>query len=360
MKLALSCVSGPFDDGKLRRNGMLQNIKFFYDLLERMGYEPFLMTQDGSIQSNIRIQGAEYRSDSYDNVVRSGVEVPLVFEIGVTIVKEQREVLRRQNNSKIIVVKYGNALMFDIEFTVFDIKNDQKLNVGNADQVWISPHFKRQKGYLGSIFNCDVKVAPYLWEPEFLEHEFVDKSVAVKPDIFVMEPNINVCKTALIPLCIINELYCDSPNLFGRATIVNGQNINQKPYFINNVVANLPAVHAQAKKVYFSTRASFDEVFPRKNVLIGHHWENSLNYLYCEAIFKGVPLVHNSNDFAAVGYHYDDCDVHQGVEATRKAVLEIEKDHRDENREFLKNYSIKNDSVQATYKALIEDALSLN
>jgi len=201
---------------------------------------------------------------------------------------------------------------------------------------------------------------PFLWEPDFIEHEFENYNEVNKPlDVYVMEPNINLIKNALIPLCIISELAEKNPGAFNRGLILNSEHFKDKPFFLNNIISNLPHTSSESDKVFFVNRHSFDEVFQTPAVLLGFQMNNGLNYLYNEALYKGVPLVHNSPFLRDIGYYYPNFGINAGVEALDKALKEgYNQGHTENNRMFLKQYSIKNREVQSQFDILIKEVLA--
>jgi len=68
-----------------------------------------------------------------------------------------------------------------------------------------------------------------------------------------------------------------------------------------------------------------DEILPFFNskstmpIFVSHQYLNGLNYLYYELLALGYPLVHNSNDVGACGYHYPDNDIAKCTEAIQRA-----------------------------------------
>lgn len=358
MQLAISLHSSSVQSQKLLATGMVQNMVFFYELLELLGFKPFFLVFE-DLGDTLDINGKKYRSGSYKQVVAEQRKVDIVFEIGITVLSEHRKLLRSECGSKIVVVKYGNSMIIDLECIILGQRDLGQLNVTGADQVWISPHHERNLHYLQSLHNCEALVCPYLWEPTYLSPGEFGGQTETRPSIFVMEPNVNVVKSSMLPLCIINDLWREDPEKFERAMIVNGTKLQQKPYFVKNIVYNLPALHAGANKVFFTPRATFDEVFSTKAILLGYHWENALNYLYCEAVYKGIPLVHNSDFFREVGYYYQASNVEMGVDAIKQAIEGFsEPESIDEGREFLYQYSIHNSKVQKAYLKLIDNVLS--
>jgi hypothetical protein len=181
---------------------------------------------------------------------------------------------------------------------------------------------------------------------------------AEKRDIYVMEPSISIIKNALIPITIIEEVYRENPDSFGKATIVNGMKYYNEEYFLDNIARNLKSLQAEAKKVFFSPRITFNEVFKRPDILLGHQWGCELNYLYLEAIYAGLPLVHNSDALSETGYYYPGSDCHRGREQCLQALRNHNTDKAIKTgRKFLQQFSIHNPDVQKEYKRLIEEVL---
>lgn len=74
--------------------------------------------------------------------------------------------------------------------------------------------WNRSNSFLHQAYNCDVKVAPYLWSPRFFE--FVLRqlktrryytNLGIAKRIGVFEPNLNFFKTSVIPIVIAELLY---------------------------------------------------------------------------------------------------------------------------------------------------------
>jgi hypothetical protein len=113
---------------------------------------------------------------------------------------------------------------------------------------------------------------------------------------------------------------------------------------------------ADANKVYFSGRNGFDEVFKRRDILLGHQWGCELNYLYLEALYKNIPLVHNSPAFADVGYYYPEFDVNIGQEQLFNAINDRGYSNQ-RNEAFIYKFSIHNIDNQTRYRMLIDATL---
>ena len=340
-------------------NGLSQNIKFFYDLLELMGHKPYLLVDKVEANNKIRFQNKTYRAYTLNEVLSNPVPTDIAFEIGVSISQDQRHLFRERFGTKIISIRYGHSMFMDMEQICYKETMTQGLYINKPDRVWASPHFQDAFSYLETIYDAPVHVCPYLWEPDFVEGQFCKDDYREKPDIYVMEPNISLLKNALIPLTIIEQLYRTNPDDFGKAVILNGLHFHEQNFFRENIVRNMPSLRSEVNKVYFTGRYKFDDALKKRDILLGHQHGCELNYLYLEALWKGIPLIHNSPAFKEVGYYYPEFDVMTGrdkcMEAIHNQKVAIE---QKKNDAFIKKYSIYNKTVQLQYNQLIYEVLN--
>lgn len=359
MKIAITVNCGQPMEFMVRTNGIMQNCKFLYDILELMGHEPyFLYFSDGKTEEYV-LARKNYRAHNFSDLISSNIEAPLILEIGMTINNDQRDILKSKKSSKLVLVRLGNTYYIDLETLIFKPNSEGIVYCQGADRVWLSPHYVQYMQYNEAINQCPGRIAPYVWEADFTSDAFSEGTeIKGGRDIYVMEPNINITKNSLIPLCIVAELFKKNPNAYRRATILNSEHFKDMPYFLENLIRNLPGTSSNHDKVYFTGRYNFDDVFKRPDVLLCFHHENGLNYLQNEALYKGVPLVHNSEYYKGVGHFYNEYEVQGGVEATEAALAEgFNLDIRKKNRDFLYAFSIHNPKVQQGYAELIADVM---
>ncbi len=340
-------------------NGISQNLKFLYDVLEEIGCEVFFLLGSAPKKENFIFNGKQYRAKQVSKVISNRKKIDVVLEGGVSVNQNERENFRQQCGAKIVSVKLGCVMIMDMEQLFLSTTMTPGIHINRPDRVWTTPHLAYGASYLETLYDSSVSVCPYLWEPDFVSQPFESAVVEQKKDIYVMEPNISVLKNALLPMAIIEKLYRSDAESFGKATILNGLEYNSEPYFLHNIVENMSSLLAEASKVYFTGRYKFDEAFQKPDVLLGHQWGCELNYLYCEALHRGVPLVHNSKMMKEVGYYYPDFEVGLGAEACMQALAatdiesEVEKNHK-----WLHRFSIHNKSVQNTYRELIAEVIN--
>ena len=342
-------------------SGYSQTVKFFYDLLHNIGHEPYLLVTNEIENQILKFkENSQYRAVTLQQVCDNHLSLDIVFEAGVTISKHNRDILKKSFGTRVVSVRYGHSMIMDMERIFLQDRTEAGIHVSKPDFLWILPHFEDSVQYLATLYDCPVRICPYIWEPDFVNERFTKSQYNHLPDIYVMEPNINVMKNALIPLAIIEQIYRQAPDAFGKATILNSTHFQKQTYFLENIVRNMSSAIDKANKVYFTQRQKFDSVFKRPDILLGHQWNCELNNLYLEALYKGVPLVHNSPPLKEVGFYYPAFETITGAEACMKAIQSFTNaaESRDKNDAFLTRFSVTNKNVKNQYEKLIEEVMN--
>ncbi len=344
-------------------NGITQNIKFYFDLLEKLGHQPVFLTsssnQGPSFPVTIKFEEKTYKTLSYSEVVEKHIKLHLIIEAGLSISPHDNELLRETSDANVIGLRCGNPLFMDMEGLF--LKHDLPIGLHERvqDVMWLLPQHGKQKQFVEVVHGCPAQVVPYIWEPDFISSIGELPPLPDTPNIMVMEPNVSIVKNALIPMTILESLYLRSPDSFDKAYVLGSENWFNKDYFLNNFVQHLHVLQSETEKVYFCPRYRFPEVMQIKAALLGFQIENELNYLYNEAIYCDLPFVHNARAYEEVGHYYPDYDISAATDQVLKAIAENKQSKTQEKRrQFLFQYSINNPSVQKHYQALLEYAMS--
>lgn len=365
LNIAIS-IRPDIDDNTLFHNGVSQNIAFLSDLFGLLGHNVFLHINTDREKKTLALANSKrYPLITDADINNKSNTFDLAIEAGQILSVVQREAFIARG-AKVISLHCGNQLIMDMETILYT--DGSKTGIRHIpdfiDDVWILPHHAHQLTYMEVLMDAEVNICPYIWEPYFLPKQH-KRSIRFrdKPNIYVMEPNISVLKNALIPITIIESLHRKNPDLYNKAYIVNGMKIYDHPFFLTNLTKNFSAVNNKISvdNLYFTPRATFVEAFTHFDILLSHHWKNSLNNLSFEAIFCNIPFVHNSEEMSDIGYFYSEFDVREGSHSLEKALTSNKKDHTKneiKNQQFLKSFSIHNKQIQKKYSALIEKALS--
>ncbi len=373
----IAIISKDFPDCDLFGCGIFQNALLLYDLFNAMDKFKvvFLLShREGGLISN---------SDTYESYVFADLE-DLPFKIDVCIETtvytevEHKQLFKKHHaNIKIVALRLGNFIAHDIDTIIYDVKLSKQMNAEAIDAVWISPQHQHAREYISTLYDLDsskVAVAPYIWEPRFLDDRIakIGKSyheLKFSPSdpkkIAVLEPNLSYVKNALVPILIMEEAYRVDPNAYEAAYVNwNDKSDDSRYYFLETFGRNCAIVRSETNKLYFIGRTEFvDIVNDGIKYIVSHQRDNALNYLYLEAAYLGLPLIHNSPFLSDFGYYYEDYNTKQGATALLRALAEHSNTLEDYNKssaELLKKYSIDNPTVKNKYRQLIDSLFDKN
>ncbi len=215
-------------------NGIGQNIKFYFDLLQKMGHQPvFLIShpdQPSAPSTTIEFGETRYETLSYTDVVKKRFRLDLIIEAGLSISAHDNALLREASGANVVGLRCGNPLFMDMEGLFLKHNLPIGLHERVQDVMWLLPQHAKQKEFMEVIHGCPAQIAPYIWEPDFIATIGDLGPLPDPPNILIMEPNISVVKNALIPMAILEALYQQSPNAFDAAYILSSENWYDKPY----------------------------------------------------------------------------------------------------------------------------------
>ena len=329
-------------DPLLLSNGYIQNVIFYCEFFEKYFSQHTL----------VPINSLDF-VNKYDHMDLI-IEFAPLSRHGAEIAK------KKYPNCKKIFVKIGCEYYLDLaRLLPKDERNPRSVPKAHyVDQVWICPDYYSTRFYYQSLYDASVKVAPFIWKPDNLENKqpFTQldyDNTKNEKNIFIVEPNINLFKMALIPIMIVNELWKKDPNSFNKLYIVANNKYSDNDHFIKEFIPKLEVLHARNKKTYFCPRAKFRDIFKKPGVLISHRdLELDLNYIYLEALYLKVQWVHNSSFFNQTEYYYDDKNVFEGVNQLKKALSDWK---AIDNSHIIEKYNPDNKEVIYTYEKLINE-----
>ena len=223
-------------------------------------------------------------------------------------------------NSKLVVLHCG-ATMFDDIFHCLTFKSEgTELPSIKIDQIWTLPHHERNLGYLSTLYNSDnVIVVPYVWNSTFIDMQIkncgyqdlnhfrsISRSSSLK-QINIYEPNNTVSKTSLIPLTISVSHQRKFPHRDLSYNIFSAEKIAKSPYFNGRCRAFGITSSEKRTKFIFRPRIPFLNslaAFGPSSIVLSNQFVHELNNLYFDALYLGLPLIHNSPILSSYGYYY--------------------------------------------------------
>lgn len=352
MNIGITIDNSGNENNRLFCNGIMQNALHLYNLLSQTNNVYFICR---GRNSNFK----EYNTYTFEEGLEKQLNV--LLQVGMTISLQERKLYKDQG-CKIILIKYGSEMYSIMEHMIYykSVNGIRSLTQHN-DAVMISPHFEYSKTFLKQYLKCEVYTAPYLWEPTLLTRfrVFEKDEYQQKPNIVVMEPNIQWIKNCLIPLATVDKLYHEDSDSFNELFVYNAIEIGTSNYYKANILPFFPVLHSTNNKTTFFGRHKITRVFDKPDILLSFCDNCDLNYLHCEALYMGVPLVHNSKMLRDenVGFYYTDYNIDEAVNAIKSAMTYAQNydTHTENNKKYLQKLSIYNKSNLDGYMKVISN-----
>ena len=168
--------------------------------------------------------------------------------------------------------------------------------------------------------------------------------------IAVLEPNLCMVKTSIIPMLAIEEAYRARPDFLEIVRVCNTSRIKDHPAF-SHFARSLDIV-AHGLSTFESRYALYEFMASHGDAVVSHTWENAQNYLYYELLYGNYPLIHNSPFLGKAGYFYPDFD----CQAAGKSILHAYAEHdvnleayREQARLVLNSVNIYNSENISAY-----------
>lgn len=317
--------------GGLFSNGMLQNGYFLYKCLQNAGFVPIFLCKDTPVpfaHKSISLQ--QFSTDpSIYNVTSCGLIITLT-----KIFNEDESAYLKKNHVTVVSYTCGNQIVSHHEEFLFDLGLPTSAFTSRfmpIDEVWLIPSYAHAKHYIEVVRDRPVFLVPHLWSSSILLDEAKSKfhktvtdltynplkHASKKIDVVIVEPNIQTFKSAWIPLVACEKLMKDVPDLIDNIYVFNFP----KHKRAHDIVSHMK-IQSKIKKFARMHIAEIMAFFNSKDtmpIFVSYQYLNGLNYLYYELLAFGYPLVHNSTDMGACGYHYPDTDVAKCAEAIQRA-----------------------------------------
>ena len=353
-------------------NGIRQNVLFFNELLNNIGYDVDLIIPEKSItiiNSLYGFDSGKYKYSKLSDILSKKYD--LIVQFGLEL---SEEVLIKLKNKGTKLVSYhcGNDYIYDMENALHGdtLRQPQysKLKHSIFNQIWSIPQMTNTNQYYWqTLYKTECVEVPFIWSPlaiENYEEDCVKNNLGdlkyktkEKNNIAIFEPNVNVFKWALPALLVCENSYNLENNIdhIYITNIQNNKKFNIK--FFNDLIKSLDLY--KQKKISVESRYN-SLIFMSKyaNIAVSHQWENPLNYLYLDLAWMGWPIIHNAYLCKDVGYFYEEFNYKMGGEILNDVIRNHDSNHKEyleKNRKIINRYLPTNIILQEKYKELIEN-----
>ncbi len=265
----------------------------------------------------------------------------MVIELGNNLLTSAQ---RKKQKGRCVWLFRKHALYHDIEASLFPFENPER-DLDGVSEVWLYKELASVDDvqYIETLTRKPVRLLPLIWTPSALElyrqqaKVPVWGQVAELPEVKDQPWSIHICETnntsassCTIPLFIMREVRkkCSSLTLRNPIKIHNAEHVRDSQFFRFNVLDHAFSDIPDMSGVFLGRQRIADLVFDPKSILIAHGRFSSWRPYLMDALWCGVPLVHNSTvlrdrlgPFGSVGY-YPDNELHQGRLAFERVVAD--------------------------------------
>jgi len=189
-----------------------------------------------------------------------------------------------------------------------------------ADEIiLLESHSITTKEYLKTLNlnKIPIKCVPITWNPLFLYKnvtacKMYTRRDSKKLDIVIMEPNSTYCKSSWMPLVISEAFYKKFPDILQRVYLFtkskNEAMVKLLQISKDNKLRKLDRMPITDIVDFFANPNNNDGAHV---IFVSHSTNVPENYAYCDALFSGFSLVHNSIVLKEknAGLYYDTIDV---------------------------------------------------
>ncbi len=361
-------------DKNLYSNGLQQNVVILNNVLNQINefrsfflYEGKLLNSD-LIDKNLCFPYKELLSDS-------AIHFDLIIMMGFTIKEEMISLIKKnKHKTKFVLLQCGNQFVENMSFALSE--NDTPYSpISNSlliDQIWLLPHYKKNLSFMKTYYkNKNVMLVPYIWDSLFIDYQiknsiYKDQEIKLsqinKNSVLIMEPNIFFCKNCILPLFIVEAFEQKFPGLIDACNVLCADKLVNSNYFIK-LILQMDIFKKRKDFLKIQNRTIFiDAIHKFGSIIISHQQDNALNYLYLEALYLNIPLLHNSEIISKYGYYYPDNDIDLAV----KQLSKIRNNHSNNLNKYKENcnlvlnkYSSRNPKNKIDYKNLITKLLNI-
>lgn len=350
-------------------NGLQQNIIFLHKLLNSIeNIDSYLLSKGDTHKYNF------IKESSFiplkDFLYSDNCEFDLIILMGISIDQIDIDNLKQKAPKiKFILMQCGNQICHDIENSIYRNKLKSLIPpLRGLDAIWTLPQHDLNQEYVRNYFRCEKVIeVPYIWNEFFIEYQLNNENIKPEDFIFkkinnivILEPNLTYQKNCLIPIFIAEEFERKHPKIINTCNVIGGKTIKQNEYIVS-IIMNLDIYKKRNEYIKFHGRKPFlNAITNYGSTIISHQIQNNLNYLYFDALYLNLPLIHNSERISEFGYFYNNHNITEAALLLEKSL----KDHKNNlnyyklNSEklFLK-HSIKNYSNKKTYMQIIESII---
>ena len=207
--------------------------------------------------------------------------------------------IRKQIGQKIVMFYHHSPVFYDIENSVYPVTTMVR-DFNGVDAIWTWSNFvETDYKYLEFISRKPVFKCPFFWNPVLLDSYIKEAAIPSwtlskkgSGKIIICESNESNTSNCTIPMVILSEIYKKDPTQ--DWLVLNSEKLITREFFINNIFKNLHIYSRPDLSGNFIKRVRLPDLCREPNYIISHQRWRPIKYMLLDALYLGIPLIHNS------------------------------------------------------------------
>lgn len=357
-------------------NGSEQQPQFVIEMLQYMGINHVIYSHRGRENLCGMERSTKFNNTQLELIDDADLTDITTFIMICHIVEDTSELSNklkeRLRGKKVVQFHCGNHCLFNAEDIVFNKHNVVRLLFNTwFTEAWVFKMHFFARSYYELLTQKSCKLMPYPWSESLLTKYISENRLNIFCDntkynekllLTCFEPNLNVTKTCLCPLLIMNDFYKKHPERVEKCFIFCSKQLLDNRAFRDYLAFLKIAVD---QKIEFYPRMAFPEILSQLKtkslnpVFIGHQIYNDQNYLSLEALYLNYPIIHNSNSIRTAGFYYEEWDLHTAVTALEEVSTKFYepvffRSYKDRNNAVLRDHHPSNPTILNEFRALLQ------
>ena len=356
-------------------NGSEQQPQFVIEMLQHMGIDHTVFSHQGR-ENLCGIQRSSKFNDTQLELIDNADLSDITTFIMICHIVEDTSPLsaalkERLADKKVVQFHCGNHCLFNAEDVVFNKHNVVRLLFNSwFTESWVFSMHHFARDYYELLTKKPCRLMPYPWSQTLLAKYMNENQLNLMCDhtrysnklvLACFEPNLNVTKTCLCPLLIMDAFYRKHPDRVEKCFLFCSKHLLEHKSFKDFLSFLKIAVDS---KIEFYPRMAFPEILKQMKekalnpVFVGHQIYNDQNYLSLEALYLRYPIVHNSDRIRNAGFYYGGWNLHDGVAAIETVAEEFHRApffraYEDRARAVLRDHHPSNPTLLNEFRALL-------
>jgi hypothetical protein len=297
-------------------------------VLKELGHDVTLLYPKGDLSWFIDVKSAEAAAPPREEWAnQSGYD--LFVETTWFLPAEERPKVAKRS----VLFAHYPPLFHDMESSVYPF-NPITRDFKNLTEIWTWNLYSQQDiRYLEFLSNRPVKVLPFVWNFAATEAYLAEGGVpawsttaaAVEARITgetpksmswcarIVESNISNTSHCLVPLNIVSEIRKSAAPI--RFSVHNGEYVEKNAFFQSNIAKNLVLPDLSGN---FVPRIRLPDLCRDKSFVLSHQRFRPIKGFLLDALYCGIPVLHNCELLNRWGYFYELNQIRQAVAAWQR------------------------------------------